>query len=235
MAEWAAKRFWTEARIEWVEGGIWVLLDGRPIRSPAGRPLVLPTAGLAGTIAAEWDAQSDLIDPHTMPFTRTANSALDKVAPDPEAVAAHLAGYAETDLLCYRADQPQELVRRQDAAWTPLLDWAAERFGARLNVTAGVMPIAQDPAALARLTRPVRDLSPFRLAPFHDLVVLTGSFVIAFAVTEGRLDAPDAWERSRLDEEWQIGQWGRDEEAEMVAARRRRDFFDAVRFWELAQ
>ncbi len=234
MADWAAKRFWSTVDTDPEAGGWRVRLDGRAVRTPAGRDLLLPSAGLADAVAEEWQAQEGLIDPGTMPLTRTANSAIDKVAPQRAAVVAMLTEYGATDLLSYRAERPAELLARQSELWDPLLDWAAERFGARLAVTRGVMPVAQDPDALDRLARPMDAMGEFHLAAFHDLVVLSGSLVLAHAATSPP-HRPDAiWELSRLDEEWQIRDWGRDEEADEVAARRRRDFLDAHRFWVLA-
>ena len=233
MSEWKAKRFWKEATFEPVEGGWQVLLDGRPVRTPAKAALVLPSERLAQAIAAEWQAQGEKIDPRAMPATRTANSAIDKVAVQHEEVAAMLAAYGGSDMLCYRAEGPAELVARQSADWDPLLDWAETRFGARLAVTAGVMPVAQDAAALERLAAPLREMDPFALAAFHDLVALSGSLVLAHAVTEGHLGASEAWRLSRLDEEWQIEQWGEDEEAEALAQVKRAAFHDAARFWSL--
>lgn len=211
-----------------------VRLDGRAVRTPAGASLHLPTEALARDVAGEWAAQETLIDPRTMPMTRMANSAIDKVAPQRDAVTAMLAEYAETDLLSYRAETPEELVARQAALWDPLLDWAGQRFGARLAVTRGVMPVEQDPGAVAALARPMQAMSAFRLAAFHDMVVLTGSMVLGLAAAGDRLAADEIWRLSRLDEDWQAAAWGRDAEAEEIAARQRRDFLDALRFWSLA-
>ncbi|MGR3434979.1 MAG: ATP12 family protein, partial [Shimia sp.] len=139
MSDWEAKRFWTTTATEPVPGGWQIALDGKPVRTPFKSPLVLPTPALAAMVAAEWDAQGEVIDPLSMPATRAANSAIDKVAPQRAAVAAHLAEYGETDLTCYRAEAPPALVEAQARAWDPLLDWAAERYGARLRPTTGVM------------------------------------------------------------------------------------------------
>ncbi|SFH16602.1 Chaperone required for the assembly of the F1-ATPase [Palleronia marisminoris] len=234
MSDWAPKRFWKSAQTEPVEGGIRVLLDDKPIRTPAGESLVLPTEALAEAVAAEWDAQAKIVDPGSMPMTRTANSAIDKVAPQKAAVVAALAEYGGTDLLSYRAENPQALVLQQSQMWDPLLDWAEETFGARLVTTQGVMPVAQDAAALDRLVAPMHEMSKFRLAAFHDLVALSGSLVLAHAAAWGARSPVEVWDLSRLDEEWQAEEWGRDEEAEDFAARKRRAFLDAHRFWALA-
>lgn len=235
MSEWAAKRFWTEVSVASTGGGFSVLLDGRPIRTPGRAPLDLPTEALAEAMAAEWAAQEGTVDPRTMPVTRTANSAIDKVRPQQEAVADMLAAYGETDLLCHRADRPPELVARQAAAWDPLLDWAAEVFGGRLRVTAGVMPAPQDAALLLRLRDGVRALSAFELAAFHDLVSLSGSLVIGFATARGHRPAEALWEVSRIDESWQAEQWGEDAEAAKDAEGKRDAFLHAARFYRSAQ
>ncbi len=234
VTEWVRKRFWKQVRTEPVGEGCRVLLDGRGIRTPAGRPLVLPTRALAGVVAEEWEAQETAVDPTTMPFTRMANSALDKVAPQRDAVRRMLGGYGETDLLSYRADTPVELAARQAEFWDPVLEWASERFGGRLRVTQGVMPVAQPDDAVAGLAAPLHEMPSFPLAAFHDMVVLTGSIVLAHAIASDRLDGGEAWALSRLDEEWQAAEWGLDHEAEIAAEAKRRDLLDAERFWALS-
>lgn len=235
MTEWAKKRFWTEVAVAPTERGFSVTLDGRPIRTPGRQPLDLPTEALAEAMAGEWSAQQDTVDPRTMPVTRTANSAIDKVRPQHDAVADGLAAYGETDLLCHRADRPTELAARQAAEWDPLLDWAAEVFGARLCTTAGVMPVEQDAAALLRLRDAVRALSEFELAAFHDLVSLSGSLVIGFATARGHRPPKALWDASRIDEAWQIEQWGEDAEAAEEAAGKRAAFLHAAQFYQFAQ
>lgn len=225
MSEWKARRFWKAASVE-AEGGGWqVLLDGRPIRTPGKLPLVMPTRALAQAIAAEWDAQADVIDPNTMPLTRAANSAVEKVTPQFAAVADMLAGYGGTDLLSYRASGPATLAERQAAGWDPLIDWAARALRAPLKITEGVIPVAQDAGALARLRARLDDLTPWQLTALHDLVTLPGSLVLGLAVLEGRLDADAAHALSRIDETFQAERWGRDDEAEAAAAAR----LDAMR------
>lgn len=232
---WAAKRFWTEAAAEPCEGGFTVRLDGRPVKTPAKAPLVVPTLAMGQAIAAEWDAQTGKVDPATMPCTRAANSAIDKLSAQQEEVVGMLAAYGETDLLCHRAEGPPALVARQAAAWDPLLDWAAQAFGARLAVGAGVLPVPQDPGALAALHAPVAALTRFELAAFHDLVAISGSLVLGLAVIRGRLTAEAAWAASRIDETWQVEQWGPDEEAAWAEAHRRAAFVQADRFFGLCR
>jgi chaperone required for assembly of F1-ATPase len=233
VTAWAPRRFWTEVTLRAEGEGFAVLLDGRPVRTPRKTALILPTEGLAQAVAEEWQAQTGTVNPATMPFTRTANSAIDSVANQFDAVADMLSAYGATDLLCYRATGPEGLVARQAAGWDPLLDWASTVLGAPLRRTAGVMHVDQPPASLAALSAAVRRLSPFRLAAFHDLVALSGSLVLALAVTRGRLAADEAWTLSRIDENWQIELWGEDEEAAEAAARKRADFLQADRFFAL--
>lgn len=229
MSEWRPKRFWSEARAAEVEGGWTVHLDGRPVRTPAKAPLTVPTLGLAEAIAAEWAAQGEYLRPETMPLTRTANSAIDRLGQIAPAVVEDLAGFGASDLICYRSEGPMELVARQAADWDPLVDWAAGQ-GAPLVVTTGIVPVAQPAASLDRLRARVAALDPFRLAAFHDLVALSGSLVIALAVLDGWLPAEAGWRASRIDEDWQREQWGPDEEADAVAERRHAAFLEAARF-----
>lgn len=233
MSAWTARRFWTTASAVPADSGFAVHLDSRPVRTPLKAPLILPTLALAEAVAAEWQAQEGKVKPDTMPVTRTANSALDKVAPQHAAVADMLAAYGESDLLCYRAEGPEGLIQRQALAWDPLLDWAATTLSAPLLVTTGVMHVTQPPESLATLSRLVHQLDPFRLAAFHDLVAISGSLVLALAVIRGRLTASDAWTLSRTDEDWQISLWGEDEEAAEHSALKRQAFLAADRFYGL--
>ena len=233
MSEWKAKRFWTDVSVEAVEGGYRILLDARTLSTPGKLPLVVPTRALAEALASEWAAQEDVIKPLEMPVTRSANSAVERVAAQHGAVADMLAAYGETDLLCYRAEGPEELTQRQAVAWDPLLDWTAERYGARLKVGAGIVPVAQDADAIAALRRAVHDVAPFPMTALHDLITLTGSLVLGFAVFENRLSAAEAWDLSRIDEDWQIAQWGEDDEATAAAAAKAAQLAHAESFLRL--
>ncbi|MDJ1006754.1 MAG: ATP12 family protein [Paracoccaceae bacterium] len=235
MTGWAPRRFWSAVRVGQEAAGWAVLLDERPIKTPGRASLLSPTEALAAAVAAEWEAQTEEIRPETMPFTRALNSAIDKVAPDPGPVADMLAGYAETDLLCYRATHPEELIERQDAAWDPYLDWAAEAYGARLEPVFGVMPAAQDAAALDLLRRAVHRLDPHALTALHEVVTLTGSLVLGLAGLEGRVEPGDLWRDARIDELWQAEQWGADAEAEAAAAAREAAVKQALRFYALSR
>ncbi len=233
MSEWKARRFWKAASVDRAGDGFAIRLDGRPVRTPGKSELVVPYEGVAQEIAAEWNAQEGVIDPRTMPFTRMANSAIEKVAPQRAEVAAMLAGYGDSDLLCYRAEAPEELVARQDAAWDPLLDWAADRYDARLFPVQGVMYQAQPDTSLAALAAPVHAMTAFELTAFHDLVALSGSLVIALAAAEGYRPPETLWQASRIDEDWQAEQWGLDEEAARAAEAKSGDFLRAHRFFAL--
>ena len=210
------------------------MLDGRPVRTPAKAALVLPTPALAQAVAAEWDAQTGEVQPALMPLTRTANAAIDKVAPMAAAVAEEIARYGASDLLCYRATGPAALVARQAAAWDPWLDWCAGQ-GAPLRATAGIMPVAQPPASLAVLTAMVAARTHFELAALYDLVAITGSLVLGLAVLRQRLTPEAAFELARLDEDWQAGQWGVDDEAAESARLKRQAMTDAGRFLRLCR
>jgi chaperone required for assembly of F1-ATPase len=233
VSAWKAKRFRTAAEAVACDGGFTVRLDGRPVKTPAKAALVVPTQAMAEAIAVEWDAQTGEVKPATMPVTRAANSAIDKIIPQRDEVVEIIAAYGQSDLLCYRAMGPAALVARQAAGWDPVLDWAAQVLGARLAVTAGVMHVAQPPEALDRLTARVAGMTEFQLAGLHDLVAISGSLVLALAVTERRLSEDEAWALSRVDETWQIEQWGADEEAAELEAARRVAFGEASRFYAL--
>ena len=235
MSGWTAKRFWKQAAVQATDGGFDIRLDGRPVKTPAKAPLVVPTRSLAQAIAAEWDAQEGKVRPETMPCTRAANSAIDKVSPLRAEVIAELAGYGGSDLLCYRATGPQGLIDRQSAAWDPLLDWAATTLAAPLNVTQGVMHVAQPQPSLDRLTARVAAFGAFELAAVHDLVAISGSLVLALAVTEGRLSSEAAFDTSRIDNRWQAEEWGEDEEEAEAEAHRRAAFLQAGRFFGLCR
>lgn len=235
MSGWSAKRFWTRADVVEQDAGFAVELDSRAVKTPAKAPLVLPTRALAGAVAAEWDAQQGQVRPETMPMTRWANSAIDTVIPQFDAVVEIVAAYGASDLICYRAEAPAGLVARQAEGWDPLMQYAARDLGAPLVPTTGVIPVAQPPGSLARLDSAVRALDPFALTALHDLVSLSGSLVIGFAAIRG-WDAPESlWDVSRLDEAWQAEVWGSDDEAEAAAALKRQTFLDAFRLHELSR
>ena len=233
MSNWKTKRFWKEAVAEPCDGGFTVRLDARFVKTPLKAALTLPTLAMAQAIAVEWDAQTGLVKPATMPVTRAANSAIDKIVPQFDEVAELLAAYGASDLICYRATEPQALIARQAQAWDPMMAWAAEALQAPLIATSGVIHIAQAPASLAVLQAQVFALDPFRLAGIHDLIAISGSLVLALAVTHGKVTAKEAWLLSRIDEHWQQELWGIDEEAAEYAALREAAFLQADRFYGL--
>ena len=224
----ARKRFYAQAEAAQVDMGWTVHLDGRPIRTPSAQPFLAPRP-VAEAAAAEWAAQGEVIDPQALPVTRAVNTAIDRIAPQREAVIDEIAGYGGTDLICYRAEGPQSLIDAQAAAWDPVLEWGAERFGARLICVQGVMHAAQPPQALSALRGAVAERCDIGLAALYELTAISGSLLLALAVDHAHLNAGAAWAASRVDEEWQIAQWGRDAEAEAVAERRRQDFQAAAR------
>jgi chaperone required for assembly of F1-ATPase len=223
------KRFYKAAT---VEGGE-VLLDRRPVRTPARRALALPNEALGAAIAAEWNAQGDVVRPRTMPLTGLANAAIDRVAPDKEAFARGLAHYGESDLLCYRAEGPASLVARQAAVWDPILAWARRRFDVDFEVTSGVIHRPQPANTIAQLAQAVLALDPFALAALAPLVTISGSLVVALALLEEAIDLETAWAAATLDEAWQAEHWGEDAEATARLAARREEFEAAERFLRL--
>ncbi|SHE64554.1 Chaperone required for the assembly of the F1-ATPase [Ruegeria intermedia] len=234
MSDWKPKRFWTSSAVVETDGGYTVELDGRRVKTPAKAALVLPTRAMAEAVAREWDAQEKEIDPATMPFTRSANAAIDKVTHQHAEVADMLADYGDSDLLCYRATHPRELARRQAEQWDPALDWAAETLGARLQVVAGVVHQPQPAEAVNRLRDMVHALDAFRLAAFHDLVSLSGSLILGFAAARNWRKPDEIWRISRLDESWQAEQWGDDDEAVQAAEIKRAAFLHAKQFHDLS-
>lgn len=224
------KRFYKSAGVSEGADDFAVVLDGRPVRTPAASPLRLPTSALAEAVAAEWQEQGEHVEPASMPLTQLASTAIDRVPPHRAAVIEELLQFAATDLLCYRATEPQELAELQVRTWQPLLDWAMMRYDAPLRVTAGVMPVPQPDGALAALHRAVSALDDWRLTALQSATAALGSLVLALAMLERRVDAGEATAASQLDELYQIRLWGDDPEA---AARREKlghDIAAAARF-----
>lgn len=211
------RRFYKAAEAGEVPGGFAVLLDGKQLRTPAGAPLVLVQRQLAEALAAEWQAQETEICPLDMPLMRLVSTALDRVAAQRQAVVDELVAYGETDLVCYRVEQPPELARRQQALWQPLVDWATLYYDAPLAVTTGILPQKQPPGALEALRAAVDRLEPLVLAGLHGVVAASGSLILGLALLEGKITPAAAWESAQLEETWQIERWGEDQEA----ARRR--------------
>jgi chaperone required for assembly of F1-ATPase len=229
------RRFWSEASVAPdAAGGFAVRLDEKAVRTPDGRVLAVPSRAAAEAIAAEWrsagGAAGSAVRPNELPLTRLAATAIDRIAPDPATTVTALARYGETDLLCYRAEQPPELAEAQHALWQPHLDWAAQALDAPLVVARGLMPLRQDQAALAALTRALARLDPFRLSALALAVGALGSLVLALALAHQRLDAAAATEASLIDEHFQARLWGEDAEAAARRARIAEEVALAARF-----
>ena len=227
------KRFWKTVDLVEAEGGFAIQLDGRPVKTPARAALIVPTRPLGEAIAGEWRACGEEIDPRAMPMTGLANAAIDRVAPDLAAFAQSLARYGESDLLCYRAEGPQALAARQSDLWDPLLAWARRRFDVDFETACGVIHRPQHQETIDRLARAVAARDAFALAALSPLVTVSGSLVIGLALTEAAIDPDTAWAAAKLDEQWQIEQWGEDAEALAMLASRRRDFEAGFRFLNL--
>jgi chaperone required for assembly of F1-ATPase len=207
------KRFYKAAAALPVDGGYAVALDGRTVRTPAGKPLAVPDLAVASALAAEWEAQKERINPGTMPLTRLVNAAIDRVAVEMAAVRADIVAYSGNDLICYRADGPDSLIEAQNAAWNPLVQWARDALGARLTLVEGVIHAPQDPEALEAVARAVEPYDALRLAALHTATTLSGSAIIALAVAQRHLGVGAAWTAAHVDEDWQMRQWGRDDMA----------------------
>lgn len=227
------KRFYTDVAVAARGSGHAVHLDGRPLRTPGKLVLVLPTPQMAEAIAREWSEQGAMIDPMSMPLTRIANSVRDQVEGRETEVRADIVKYAGSDLLCYRADGPAELVALQAAAWDPLLDWALETLGADLAVCTGLMPVEQSAASHAAIEAAVAHLDSFRLAAAHVMTTLLGSVILMLATEGGYLTPENAWKAAHIDEDWQIAQWGEDSEAARRQKNRKTEFLAAVRLSRL--
>lgn len=226
------RRFWASVTLD--EDHL-VHLDGKPVRTPGRAPLIAPTRALGEAIAEEWRAVTGEIDPRAMPLTGLANAAIDRIAPDPALFAQGLARYAESDLLCYRAEAPDALVARQREAWDPLLDWARARYDVDITVTSGILHRAQPPATLARLGDAIGARGAFALAALSPIVTIGGSLIAALALAEHAATPDAVWRAITLDEDFQAEHWGRDPLAEAATAARRRDFDAGVRFLALGQ
>ena len=223
------KRFWNNVSVDAEQV---VRLDDRPVRTPGRVPLALPTSALAEAVAGEWRSVEEIVDPRAMPLTGLANAAIDRIGADPAPFADGLARYAESDLLCYRADSPPELVARQDAVWNPLLDWARDRYDVHFTLVTGIMHRPQPSATVERLAHAVAALDPFRLAALSPVVTITGSLVLALALLEDAADADTIWTAAHVDEDFQAEQWGEDYLAVEAREAKRREFDAAVRFFK---
>ncbi|MDE2135102.1 MAG: ATPase [Alphaproteobacteria bacterium] len=225
------KRFYEEVA---VGDGFAIFLDGKSVKTPMRATLSLPTRALAEAVAGEWRGQGETIRPETMPLTKLANTAIDRVAEHEKEVVEKIMAYAN-DLLCYRAEAPADLAARQNDLWNPLLDWAVERTGARLNTGVGVNHIAQPEETVAAFRSALAEHDPFVLTAVHSAATICGSLVLALALAEGRLDAEEAFALSQLDEHYQAEKWGVDEAAARRALALAGELDATARFMRLAQ
>src|SRR5712664_2168438 len=210
------KRFYAQAGVSEADGGFSVTLDGKPIRTPSGRVVTVPSRQIADAIAAEWEAQKDNIDPLTMPLTRFANSVAEGVVDRAELVADDVAKYLHSDLLFYRAGHPEALVARESRHWDPVVFWAADALGAHFILAEGIVHVRQPDSAIAA-ARAALPTNAWSIAALHVVTTLTGSALLALALMRGVIDQDQAWAAAHVDEDWNIEKWGEDEE---IAARR---------------
>lgn len=228
------KRFYQDVAVKAESlGGASLLLDGKLVRTPGNAPLILPNRALAEAVAEEWRGQSERIDPGTMPLTRLAHSVIDGVKGREGAVIGDILGYAGSDLVCYRAEGPEPLVALQAKHWDPVVALAKSDLGALMRLAAGVTHVAQPEASLQEIERRLAGYDAWNLAALHVMTGLTGSALLALAVALQRLSPEEAWTAAHVDEDWQISQWGDDDEARLRRANRWRDFTAAARMLEL--
>lgn len=224
------KRFYKTASVGEAEDGFRVLLDGKPVKTPAKNMLALPTRALADAIAAEWDGQGDEIDPVSMPFLKLANTVIDGVAANRAEVIGAILRFGENDLLCYRAHQPPELAKLQAEGWDPVLEWARRTHGAEFVIVEGFTHADQPPATLAAFRAVLEKQDSFALAALHVVASIAGSVVLALALAAGERNAAQVFALSRIDEDYQASKWGRDHEAEIRAANLARELDKAAAF-----
>lgn len=229
------KRFYEEVAVRGEAGGTVILLDGKPLRTPARRVLAVPTAALAEAIAAEWRAQEAELDAAAMRLTRLATTVVDLMPTRRADAVTEAAEFAGTDLLCYRAESPEVLLARQEAAWQPWLDWATRQYDASLVPARGVMPVRQPPTALKALRAAVERLDDWRLVGLHAATTVLGSLILALALERGAIEGENAFRLALLDELFEMEQWGEDAEQTRRHARLRADLDAAERFLRLLE
>lgn len=226
------RRYKRTAAIE-LEGGFGIALDDKPLSTPMRRPVAVPSRALAEAMAGEWQAQGEEIRVPTMPLMQLAATVLDRVADRREEVIDELAAYGSAEVLCYRAEHPADLARRQTEAWQPLLDWLALRFDAPLAITNGVAPKPQNPSVLAALQAAIAERNSWELAALALATHAAGSIVLGLALADQRIDAPAAWSLSLMDELYQAERWGDDPQAVARREAIRQDLLAAEEFLRL--
>jgi len=236
MVEWAKKRFWETVSTVCVDGASLykVYLDKRLLNTPNKKPLILPTKEMANHVVFEWESQGDKVDPLTMPYTRSANSSIDKVAPQTDEIRKLVTDYGDSDLICYRADKPKELVRRQEKIWSNLVLWSASDLNAPLNIFEGVVYAPQPTQSILEFEKQVSNLNTFQLCALYDLVTISGSLVLSLAVIKNFLNLDNAWSACQVDEDWQQENWGIDEVESVRTLNRKTAFFHAASFYKVS-
>ena len=236
MVEWAKKRFWETVSTVCVDGASLykVYLDKRLLNTPNKKPLILPTKEMANHVVFEWESQGDKVDPLTMPYTRSANSSIDKVAPQTDEIRKLVTDYGDSDLICYRADKPKELVRRQEKIWSNLVLWSASDLNAPLNIFEGVVYEPQPSQSILEFEKQVSNLNTFQLCALYDLVTISGSLVLSLAVIKNFLNLDNAWSACQVDEDWQQENWGIDEVESVRTLNRKTAFFHAASFYKVS-
>jgi chaperone required for assembly of F1-ATPase len=226
------RRFYKEVTLT---ADLGIALDGRVVRTPMKAPLRLPTRGLVEAVAAEWSGQGEILDPATMLFTKLANTAIDRVGPERARIEAEVTDYANSDLVCYRADDPAILAERHRAAWDPVVDWARTALDAPFVVTTGLIHAPQPAAALSAFAADLARLTDFELTADYTVMTLTGSALLALALARGAIAPEVAWAAANVDEDYQIELWGEDEEAAARRLARQAEYMACCRFMELAR
>jgi chaperone required for assembly of F1-ATPase len=212
-----------------------IALDGRNVKTPLKAPLVLPTRALAEAVAAEWDAQIDVINPHAMPLTKLANTAIDRAVPEKSKIVAELLEFAGSDMVCYRAESPAGLVQRQITHWDPIIAWAKTDLKVGFITVCTITHKNQSPAALQALEASIMALDPFSFVAIHNLTTLTGSVLLATMLAMGKIPTEAAWRAANVDEDWQIETWGEDADAMARRTERLNEFSASVKFLNLAR
>lgn len=211
-----------------------IALDGRSVKTPLKAALILPNQALAEAVAAEWDAQVDVINPHAMPLTKLANTAIDRAIPERPKIAAEILEFAGSDMVCYRAESPAGLVQRQTTHWDPIIAWAKADLKVGFAAVSTITHKRQSPAALQAMEAHITSLEPFSFVAVHNLTTLTGSALLAAMVASGKIPLDAAWLAANVDEDWQIETWGEDTEAAARRAGRLKEFSACVRLVNLA-
>ena len=233
MTKWAKRRTWEKTSVRRVGSSFEIFLDEKALITPNKNKIILPTRQLAAKIAVEWGEQVGSVDPSRMPYSRLVNSAIDKVKENYDAVVSDLLNYGDTDLLCYRAGSPKELVLRQNESWDPILLWAKSALSLDLKTTCGIIYNAQDPSQITKIAEEINLYDYFTLTGFYDLVTISGSILVSLSLYYGQITPDHALDLSFLDEDWQRAKWGHDEESTLQRTRKSTDFKTAYEFLTL--